>query len=271
MGDHLCTCTAHSGVKKAHDWTVDHFADLFHTTHTVKTQHVTKSRGQHCGDIDLTTYLSNTVGPMWLVLDLRIVHDRFGSSSDLNLNGHLHYPNDMDRSLNETVTDKIRKSYTVEGPGNFFLFLELDIQIGHSTLNSLRKWEGKFAVLMLTHRFKLIKFLILRCPQRLCILRIDSICLFWHFKRLVTSTSSSTVSLCRFSNLSSSLELCVVCVCVILESSSLCFRLDLRPRLITVTALDSHRPEIDAAPPAVPVMFVLSWSRDQGVATTRRA
>ncbi len=31
-------------------------------------------------------------------------HDRFGSSTDPNLNGHLHYPNDIDRSLNKTVT-----------------------------------------------------------------------------------------------------------------------------------------------------------------------
>jgi hypothetical protein len=28
MGDHLCTCTAHSGVKKAHDWTVEELVDL---------------------------------------------------------------------------------------------------------------------------------------------------------------------------------------------------------------------------------------------------
>ncbi len=35
--------------------------------------------------------------------------DRFGSSSDLNLNGHLHYPHDIDRSLNESTSDKIRK------------------------------------------------------------------------------------------------------------------------------------------------------------------
>ncbi len=49
------------------------------------------------------------VGPLTLVLDLHITHDRFGSTSDLTLNGHLHYPNDIDRSLNETVTDKIRK------------------------------------------------------------------------------------------------------------------------------------------------------------------
>ncbi len=44
-----------------------------------------------------------------LVLNLRITHDRFGSSSDPSLNGHIHDPNNMDKSLNETVTDKIRK------------------------------------------------------------------------------------------------------------------------------------------------------------------
>jgi hypothetical protein len=95
--------------KKTHDWAVDQLDDLFHTTHTVKTQHVTKSRGRHCGDIELVSYLVNVTGPVSLVLDLHISHDRFGSSFDLNLNGHLHYPNDIDRSLNETVTDKIRK------------------------------------------------------------------------------------------------------------------------------------------------------------------
>ena len=49
---------------------------------------------------------------MPLVLDLRIAHDRWGNSSDPSINGHLHYPNDMDRSLNESVTDKIRKYRT---------------------------------------------------------------------------------------------------------------------------------------------------------------
>jgi hypothetical protein len=44
MGDHLCTCTVHSGVKKTHDWEVDQLTDLFRTTHKVKTQHVTKNR-----------------------------------------------------------------------------------------------------------------------------------------------------------------------------------------------------------------------------------
>jgi hypothetical protein len=85
IGDHLCTCTDHSGVKKVHDWTVDQLTDLFRTTHHTKTQHVTKSRGRHCGDMQLESYLANVVGPMLLVVDLRIAHDRFGSSSDPSL------------------------------------------------------------------------------------------------------------------------------------------------------------------------------------------
>ena len=55
--------------------------------------------------------------PLSLVLDLRIVHDRFGSSSDPSLNGHLHYPMDIDRSINEAATDKIRK-YRVDYNNN---------------------------------------------------------------------------------------------------------------------------------------------------------
>jgi hypothetical protein len=38
-----------------------------------------------------------------------ISHDRYGSSSDPSLIGHLRYPNDINRSLKETTTDKIRK------------------------------------------------------------------------------------------------------------------------------------------------------------------
>jgi hypothetical protein len=41
LGDHLNTCTAHSGTKKTHDWMVDQIVDLFRTTHKVKTQQVT--------------------------------------------------------------------------------------------------------------------------------------------------------------------------------------------------------------------------------------
>jgi hypothetical protein len=92
LGDHLSTCTAHLGVKKVHDWTVGQLVDLFHTTHTAKTQQVVRSRGQHCGDVELVGYLANAAGPVPLVLDLHIAHDRFGSSSDPILNGQLHYP-----------------------------------------------------------------------------------------------------------------------------------------------------------------------------------
>jgi hypothetical protein len=44
-----------------------------------------------------------------LVLDLRIAHDRVGSSTDATLNGHLRYPNNLDQSLNDEAADKIRK------------------------------------------------------------------------------------------------------------------------------------------------------------------
>ncbi len=45
---------------------------------------------------------------MPLVLDLRIAHKRWASSSDPSINRHLHYPNDLDGPLNEAAADKIR-------------------------------------------------------------------------------------------------------------------------------------------------------------------
>ncbi len=90
---------------------VDVITDLFHTTHKVKTQQVTKSRGQRCGDIELAGYLVNVSGPVSLVMDLRITHECWGSRSDPSINGHERYPNDIDRSLNEATSDKIRKHH----------------------------------------------------------------------------------------------------------------------------------------------------------------
>ena len=75
----------------------------------VKTQQVARSRGQRCGDIELAAYLANAAGLVPLVLDLRIAHERWGSSSDPSLNGHLHYPNDLYGPLNEAAADKIRQ------------------------------------------------------------------------------------------------------------------------------------------------------------------
>ena len=57
---------------------VDQIADLFRTTHKVKTQQVIKSRGQHCGDIELAGYLANEAGPVPVVLDLRITQTATG-------------------------------------------------------------------------------------------------------------------------------------------------------------------------------------------------
>ena len=43
------------------------------------------------------------------MLDLRVTHDRVGSSADPALNGHLRYPNNLDKSHNDAAADKIRK------------------------------------------------------------------------------------------------------------------------------------------------------------------
>jgi len=67
------------------------------------------SRGQHCGDIELAGYLANAAGPVPLVLDLRVAHDRVGSGADPALNGHLRYPNNLDQSLHDTASTKVRK------------------------------------------------------------------------------------------------------------------------------------------------------------------
>jgi hypothetical protein len=52
---------------------VDQLADLFRTTHKVKTQQVVKNRSQYCGDVELAGYLATAADPIPLVLDLRIV------------------------------------------------------------------------------------------------------------------------------------------------------------------------------------------------------
>ncbi len=85
------------GCQKTHDWVVDQLPDLFRTTHRVKTQQVVKNRGHHCGDIEFRGYLQNAVETVPLVLDLLISHDRWGRRTDPTLNGHLHYPNDLDK------------------------------------------------------------------------------------------------------------------------------------------------------------------------------
>ncbi len=59
----------------------------------------------------LAMYLNipNAAGPVPLVLDLCVAHDRIGSSVGPVINGHLRYPNILDQSLNDTTPDKLRK------------------------------------------------------------------------------------------------------------------------------------------------------------------
>jgi hypothetical protein len=90
---------------------VEQLADLFHTTTTVlKTQQVARSRGMRCGDIELAVYLADAAGPINLVLDMCIAHERWMRSSSPVLHGNLPYPapTDIDKPLNEAAADKIR-------------------------------------------------------------------------------------------------------------------------------------------------------------------
>ncbi len=69
--------------------------------------------------------MPNEAGPVPLVLDLRLTHDRIGSSVNPALNGTLHYPHNIDESLNQAAKDKIRK-YRVDynnNPPNAFTFM----------------------------------------------------------------------------------------------------------------------------------------------------
>ena len=126
---------------------------------------VPKSRGQYCGDIELVAYLANAAGPVPLVMDLLITHDRFGSTSDPNLNPHLHYyPNDIDRSLNETDTDKIRKyrSDCNHNPPNNTSFMTVNTSTSgrlHSELYDFCSYRviGKLTAFLQVQEFSLRK------------------------------------------------------------------------------------------------------------------
>jgi hypothetical protein len=67
LDDHLCTRTTYSGAKKADDWAVHQLADLFRTTHKVKTQQVAKAGvgivGHRAGCIPCECGGPNVFGP----------------------------------------------------------------------------------------------------------------------------------------------------------------------------------------------------------------
>jgi hypothetical protein len=66
LGDHVSTCTVHSGVKKSHDWLVEQLDDLFRTTHKVKTQQVTRILGN---TIDSGIGLSITIDKLRVLIN----------------------------------------------------------------------------------------------------------------------------------------------------------------------------------------------------------
>jgi hypothetical protein len=106
LGDHLNTCTSHSGTKKAHDWMVDQAA-----------------------------------GPVPLVLDLLIDHDRVGSSTDPTLNGQLRFPNNLDQSLNDAASDKVRKyraDYNMNPPNTVSFMPSIAITSGRLHIEFVR-------------------------------------------------------------------------------------------------------------------------------------
>ena len=46
LGDHVTSCSTHSGTKKTHDWVVEQLADLFCTTMEVTSPRVTRSNNE---------------------------------------------------------------------------------------------------------------------------------------------------------------------------------------------------------------------------------
>ena len=71
-----------------------------HTTGPLSNKQLAdSSRGQRCGDIELAAFLADAAGPANLVMDMPIVQERWGSSSNPRLNCNLHYPlpSDIDK------------------------------------------------------------------------------------------------------------------------------------------------------------------------------
>jgi hypothetical protein len=70
-------------------------------------------------------------------MHLRLRHERFGSSSNPALNGHLHYaaPADIDKPLNEAAADKIRPFLTFSK--NFALYSDYGAEYNNRRSKSI--------------------------------------------------------------------------------------------------------------------------------------
>ena len=75
-GDHISTCTAHSGATKAHDWMVGRLGRLFRTAgHKGRTQPAVSTSAenrQKRGDVEIINYLQDAAGARNLVFDLAV-------------------------------------------------------------------------------------------------------------------------------------------------------------------------------------------------------
>jgi hypothetical protein len=65
-------------------------------------------RGQRCGYIELAAFLADAAGPVNLVMDLRIAHERWGSSSN-PVQTPSSLPADTDKPLHDATSKKIRE------------------------------------------------------------------------------------------------------------------------------------------------------------------
>ncbi len=118
MGTRKCTTTRVS-IRLTNGWLIKSLTSFV--------QHTRLKLNMLRGDIEVSSYVTNSTGPVPLVLDLLITEECWGSISDPSLNGHLHYPQDVDRTLNESVTDKIRQYHSDYNnrPSNTISFIPL--------------------------------------------------------------------------------------------------------------------------------------------------
>ena len=84
-------------------------APLFRTAgHAVRMQHgVTASAGQRRGHVEIRSYLQDAAGCRSLVFDLSMTHNSFGSSSQVQQNGLMSHPQDLDAPLRLAAQRKI--------------------------------------------------------------------------------------------------------------------------------------------------------------------
>jgi hypothetical protein len=70
-----------------------------------------RAHGPHAarrsGDVEIRSYLQDAAGRRSLVFDLSMTHDRFGSSSQVQQNGLLSHPKDLDATLRLAAQHKI--------------------------------------------------------------------------------------------------------------------------------------------------------------------